>query len=150
MAYWLSHPQHVPVGTAYQLQDEEEGVAALVTVTLEIVSHKTLAEEQNKWSGIALYLQGKCNPALQIKTIEFSPGVSLVCDISDGKRSRPIVPPAMRDIIMKMLHCLNHPGQKATLNKVQERYHWDSVREDVFGFVKQCHTCQAVKMGKSI
>ena len=92
MADWLSRPQHVPVGTAYQLQDEEEGVAALETVTLEIVSHKTLAEEQNKWSGIALYLQGKCNPALQIKTIEFSPGVSLVCDISDGKSSAQLCP----------------------------------------------------------
>ena len=35
MADWLSRPQHVPEGTAYQLQDEEEGVAALETVTLE-------------------------------------------------------------------------------------------------------------------
>ena len=51
---------------------------------------------------------------------------------------------------MRMYHNLHHPGEDATLEKVQAKYHWDTIRKDVIEYVKQCHSCQAVKMGKTI
>ena len=80
---------------------------------------------------------------------EFSPGITLFCDISDGKKARPLVPAPWRDLILRMFHGLCHSGQAETLRRVAARYYWPKIREDVSNFVKTC-SCQAVKIHKHI
>ena len=76
-----------------------------------------------------------------------SPGVVLYCDLSDGKKARPLVPKPWRQLIIRMMHSLSHPGQKETLRRVAARYYWPKIKEDVSEFVKTC-SCQAVKVHK--
>ena len=74
----------------------------------------------------------------------------MLCDVSDHKKARPLVPKVWRQVIMKMFHQLHHPGQSATLKKVAERYYWPDMGKDVATMVKSCHDCNAVKQHKSI
>ena len=94
--------------------------------------------------------EGKHQKGLILEETEYSPGVKLLCDWSDGKKARPIVPPDWRVPIIKKYHQLNHPGQKGTLQKVERSYYWPELRNDVAKFVAECHDCQAVKSQKTI
>ena len=78
---------------------------------------------------------------------EFSPGVTLFCDLSDGKKARPLIPKPWRNLVINMMHELSHPGQAETLRRVAARYYWPKMMEDVSNFVKNCK-CQAVKVHK--
>ena len=51
---------------------------------------------------------------------------------------------------MAMFHNLNHPGQRATMVKLENSYYWPTMRQDVSRFVKECPDCQACKPVKSI
>merc|ERR1711951_296432 len=81
---------------------------------------------------------------------EFSPGLTLYCDVSNGKKARPLVPAQFRDLIVRMFHCLSHKGQKATLQKVASRYYWPTMRKDVSRIVAACPDCAVVKVEPTI
>ena len=85
-----------------------------------------------------------------MEDFEFSPGLFLYCDISDGQKARPLVPKEWRQTIVQMYHNLHHPGVKATTTKVGQRYYWPHMREDIAYFVNKCYPCQVVKIHKNI
>lgn len=149
MADWLSRPNDVPLGEAYQVPQQDQ-IAALQRVALEIVDHKALARDQAQCKDVAHHKQGKHPKSVNLREVEFSPGVVLLCDISDRKKARPLVPKVWRQTIVKMFHQLNHPGQSETLKKVAERYYWPDMGKDVAAMVKACHDCNLVKQHKSI
>ena len=76
---------------------------------------------------------------------DFSPAVKLLCDLSDNKMARPIVPIQHQQLIIGWLHNLSHPGQKETLRRVGANYYWPSMRKDVSKFITICHPCNAAK-----
>ena len=47
-------------------------------------------------------------------------------------------------------HQLNHPGPKATAQKVNERYYWPNLMGEVQKRVRKCHDCQSIKPGAAI
>ena len=149
MADWLSRPNDVPLGEAYRAP-QDQAVAALQTVALEIVDHRALARDQQKCPEVANHREGKHPKSLKIQEVEFSPGVTLLCDVSDNKKARPIVPKEWRQLIFNMFHRLHHPGQAATLKKIEARYYWPDMRKDVSELVTNCPDCLACKPYKSI
>jgi transposase InsO family protein len=144
----LSRPWNVPLGKDYQLPTPEE--VAAVEVAFEMVDHKAMSKDQAKCKDTAAHREGKHPRNVKMMDIEFSPGTWLYCNVTDGIRSRPLVPVEWRDIIFKMFHGLHHPGQKATVDKVETRYYWPDLRKDVSAKVKQCKPCQETKSEKSI
>ncbi|GFO20785.1 Pol polyprotein [Plakobranchus ocellatus] len=57
-------------------------------------------------------------------------GPELLCDISTG-RARPIVPPDFRRSVFEAVHDLSHPGVKATVKLVSEKFVWHGLRRQV-------------------
>ena len=54
--------------------------------------------------------QGNHPKSINMIDVEFAPGLELFCDISTGKKSRPLVPHKHRLTILNMLHQLHHPS----------------------------------------
>ena len=167
----MSRPSQEVMGTNHkvQVQDEEELVGAVsahdvaaVTrraaqqplqpaevVNLETVDHLALAQAQQDCPDVVAHRAGQHPRSVNMADVEFTPGNTLFCEISTGK-SRPFIPKTWRGKITPIFHMLNHPGPKATLKKVESRYYWPSMAQDVTNFVKSCHNCQAVKASKTI
>ncbi|GFO19642.1 Pol polyprotein [Plakobranchus ocellatus] len=74
-------------------------------------------------------------------------GPELLCDISTG-RARPIVPPDFRRSVFEAVHNLLHPGVKATVKPVSDKFVWHGLRRQVSIWVKECHECQSSKIQK--
>ncbi|KAK3752626.1 hypothetical protein RRG08_008769 [Elysia crispata] len=72
-------------------------------------------------------------------------GPELVCDVSRG-RPRPIIPPDFRRTVFDVVHNLSHPGVKATVKMVSEKFVWHGMRKQVSRWVKECHHCQSSKI----
>lgn len=145
MADWLSRRHDTP--PAYQMTQPEP--TAAITVALEVVDHKSLASDQNACPQIKAYRDGRYPKGLVLQDVEFSPGTPVLCDVATGK-NRPIVPICWRNRIIAMYHNLHHPGVKATLDKAERSYYWQSMGADISKFVSQCHTCNACKPHKRI
>ena len=153
----LSRPGPHLLGEAYKMETDsdlaalstEKDLAALSTVAFNVVDPTSLAKGQLDCPDVQAHRSGLHAAGLNLQDYEFSPGVTLLCDISNGKKARPLVPKPWRDLIIRMFHSLAHPGQKETLKRVSARYYWPGIKEDVSTYVKAC-SCQAVKTHKHI
>lgn len=81
---------------------------------------------------------------LQKVCIQEAP-IPLYCDISTGV-PRPFIPKNHRSSIFRKIHGLSHPGRKATLELLQKRFVWPSMRRDCCTWVKTCVECQRNKV----
>lgn len=70
---------------------------------------------------------------------------SVLCDIS-GPSPRPVVPLALRRRTFDSIHGLAHPGVRATIKLVTDRFVWPGVRQDVRRWVRTCTGCQLTKV----
>lgn len=75
--------------------------------------------------------------------------VDLVCDTSTG-RPRPFIPPACRRRIFDQLHDLSHPGVRASVRLVTDRFVWPSVKKDVSAWARACLACQRSKVARHV
>ncbi len=65
-----------------------------------------------------------------------------------GPRVRVCVPKAWRAELLRACHddiTAGHMGQTRTLFKLQQRYYWPCMKEDVNDYVRNCQSCQARK-----
>lgn len=88
------------------------------------------------------------NQTTSLKIVKLvAPGSTqkILCDISTG-RVRPIVPADCRKNVMVALHSLSHPGNRATLKLISERFVWHKMRHDVTKFTRECVECQKSKI----
>ena len=72
-------------------------------------------------------------------------GPELVCDVSTGC-PRPIVPPDFRRTVFDVVHNLSHPGVKATVKMVSDKFVWHGMRKQVNRWMKECHHRQSSKI----
>ena len=72
-------------------------------------------------------------------------GPELVCAVSTG-RPRPIVPSDFRRTVFDVVHNLSHPGVKAAVKMVSDKFVWHRMRKQVSRRVKECHHCQSSKI----
>ncbi|GBL73846.1 Transposon Ty3-I Gag-Pol polyprotein [Araneus ventricosus] len=75
------------------------------------------------------------------------PPVTLHCDMSLG-RIRPFVPENFRREVFTNLHSLSHPGIRASVRMISERYVWPSMKADVTLLARTCLQCQQAKVSR--
>ena len=69
----------------------------------------------------------------------------VICELS-RPAPRPLVPEPLRRPIAVELHGLSHPGVKATVRLVKDRFWWPNQSKDITGWVKACLPCQRSKV----
>ncbi|CAH8649684.1 unnamed protein product [Schistosoma intercalatum] len=90
--------------------------------------------------------QEKSNLNLKPVPIPFS-NTSIICDVSTGN-NRPFVPLACRRQVFRQLHDLSHPGIRATIKLVTERFVWPKINSDIKRWTRSCLQCQRSKIQK--
>ena len=71
------------------------------------------------------------NPSLSLKSMPApTADVMLLCDVSTGT-PRPYVPLKFCRTIFNSLHCLSHPGIRATQKLITARFIWPNINSDV-------------------
>ena len=83
--------------------------------------------------------------SLEWKQVKMEDNINLHCDISTGY-VRPYVPPSLRKQAFISVHHLSHPGVKATLKLLKQRFVWPAMAQDCAIWVKQCSQCQLNKV----
>ncbi|GFS95877.1 transposon Ty3-I Gag-Pol polyprotein [Nephila pilipes] len=116
--------------------------------TPSVVESKEMAREQLKDSQLQDILAGSCPTSLVLQPLPVGqPPVTLHCDVSMD-RIRPFVPEMFRREIFNNLHALSHPGIRASLKMVAERYVWPSMRQDAVLWARTCLQCQRAKVSR--
>ena len=69
------------------------------------------------------------------KTMEYkeiTPNIRLYCTKEEsGKGMRPFVPEAWREKVMAIYHDVAHCGQQGTIESIDIKYFWPTLRKDV-------------------
>lgn len=108
-----------------------------------IVDFAQIAEHQKTCPDLKKYLEDS-NTTLQLKRIAFEQH-TLYCDISTN-RVRPFIPLAFREKVVLKMHDIAHPGIRATIHLVGERFVWPGMRKDIKQIVTRCVKCQLNKV----
>ena len=164
----LSRPEGVPLGANYtlSLEDDEftapadldplpevapiaEATEPTTPLVFNTVSHEALRDAQQSCPEVANHKKGNHPRTINMTFVETAPGVSLYCDIST-KRPRPLLPVEHRRTIYNLYHMINHPGISETIRRVQGRYYWPSLRQDVAKWAKECEDCLVGKSRRTI
>ena len=74
---------------------------------------------------------------------------TVICEMS-RTAPRPLVPAALRRPIVDQLHGLAHPGSKASVRLVSDRFFWPNLSRDVRSWVSACVPCQRAKIIRHI
>lgn len=94
-------------------------------------------------------MQIKKNLAIEDETFYCSPDDLLYKRRLEQGRHDPLVAPKciVPDILQSYHSSLFalHPGQKKTLNLIQQDFYWKSMRKDVKSYIEKCHSCNVHK-----
>ena len=86
------------------------------------------------------------NTSLILKSFSLPSSATLLwCDISTGQ-PRPFVPLPFRKDIFDNLHNLSHPGTRATVRLVRQRFVWPGISKDCTKWTQACISCQKSKI----
>jgi hypothetical protein len=99
-------------------------------------SHDALAESQERDDELRALLASDTALLLEKHQI---PGttVSIYCGTSGGK-PRPYVPAPLRLQVFQSVHDQSHPGTKATVKLVTQRFVWPGVQKDCRTWARAC------------
>ena len=67
-------------------------IEALTATTFNVIDHHKLRDGQLKCEDVKAHRDGNHASGLNMQDFEFSPVVTLFCDLSNGKKARPLVP----------------------------------------------------------
>lgn len=110
------------------------------TVQLEEFSHhQTLDQELQR-------LLESDSTGLKLKKIVYPNSIEVYCDISEENKIRPFVPQSFRKKVFEKLHKLSHPGIRATIKLITDRYIWPKMKIDIKSWTKACIQCQKSKI----
>ena len=111
---------------------------------------EALAAAQVNDRELQQYLDGEVESALQLKLVRI-PGTesSVFCDIST-RTARPFITEEFREAAFKTVHRLSHPGVKATVKLVTQRYIWPSIKNDCRLWARNCLQCQRSKVSRHV
>ena len=76
-------------------------------------------------------------------------GVKLWCDVST-KQPRPLVPVGWQRAVFDAIHGLSHPGRKASVRLVAQKFVWRGLKKDVRAWVDSCVPCQRAKVHRHV
>ncbi|KAK4472189.1 hypothetical protein MN116_000493 [Schistosoma mekongi] len=83
--------------------------------------------------------------SLKLQQLPLDDTETLTCDMSTGK-PRPVVLPSMRRLVSKRFHNLSHPGIKATVKLISDKFVWENMKSDIHQWAKTCLPCQKSKV----
>ena len=107
-------------------------------ITVEAYDLNAIAEKQGEDQEVAEYLD-------RLSLYPLPDGKTLLCDTSTAK-PRPFLPAACRRPIYDRFHNLSHPGVKATLKLLTQRYFWPDMQRQIRQWVRECQRCQEAKV----
>jgi len=112
------------------------------------LDYEALATSQETDDELKIYRNG--SSALQIKRVQL-PGtpVSVYCDVS-STTARPFVTKQFRRAAFESVHQLAHPGIKATVKLVTQRFVWPSIKSDCRRWARSCIECQRSKITRHV
>ena len=112
------------------------------------IDYQALAAAQEQDQELRELRQG--TTSLQFKQIQI-PGttVPVTCDVSTPA-ARPFVTPQYRKAAFNSVHRLSHPGVKATVKLVTQRFVWPSVKADCRKWARACIDCQRSKVSRHV
>lgn len=112
------------------------------------IDFQALAAAQQQDEELERFRTG--NTGLQLKLVRI-PGcdVSVLCDVST-RTARPYVTESFRRAAFESIHRLSHPGVKATVKLVTQRYVWPSVKSDCREWARNCVECQRSKISRHV
>ena len=109
------------------------------------INYQQMAEAQTSDAELLTYLGNSATSLKLNKILIPDTNVKLFCDISTGK-IRPFVPAAQRKTIFDALHNISHPGRKATVKLIADRFVWPRLKADCMLWAKACIPCQRAKV----
>lgn len=119
-------------------------------INLEL-DFKNFISEQKSDHEISDYLQNKAksNKNLKFELISI-PMIDeqILCETS--LTNRPFVPLSLRKSVFTTLHCLSHPGVRATRKLIAKRYFWPGMNKDIGIWAKACVSCQKSKTSRHV
>ncbi len=126
------------------VRESENGVAgALLRIEINsrpfspCIAYAEIAAKQQR-EGITSH------GVLNLATLPFGANIQVVCDRSTGV-PRPAVAVTLRKIF-DTLHGLTHPGTKASVRIIMERFAWNVLQKDVREWTRCCIPCQTTKV----
>uniref|UniRef100_A0A0A9WH47 Integrase catalytic domain-containing protein n=1 Tax=Lygus hesperus TaxID=30085 RepID=A0A0A9WH47_LYGHE len=90
------------------------------------------------------HLKSSASCSFKFKIITLDNNAELTCETSSGKL-RPFIPEEFRHRIFDALHGLAHVGVQGTVDLIQSRFCWPSLKRDVTLWAKSCVPCQRSK-----
>ncbi|GBN01632.1 hypothetical protein AVEN_36204-1 [Araneus ventricosus] len=108
------------------------------------IDFHTMAKEQESDSSLESLM--RTGSRMKLKPIKFSSGTELMRDVPTGT-IRPYVPETIRKIVFDS-HSLSHPGGKATVKLIKDRFIWPTLQKDCTQFSKNCIACQSNKISR--
>ena len=69
----------------------------------------------------------------------------IACEVS-GVNPRPFLPERLRKKVFEQLHHHSHPGVKATVKLITQRYYWPDMKRQVTAWTRECLHCQSSKI----
>ncbi|XP_058790930.1 uncharacterized protein LOC131664081 [Phymastichus coffea] len=122
------------------IKDSENCVAdalSRVEAIASSVDHDSLASAQKSDLELRELLSSKIS-SLKLKKVYFPDyNVHLYCDTTSDV-VRPYVPLPLRRAVFNSLHCLSHPGTRASQQLVTSRFVWPNINKNWFRY---CLTC---------
>lgn len=113
------------------------------------VELEVLAKSQTSDTELLSFLQDETTSLRFEKIKQPGSNVEIYCDVSTGT-PRPFVTKTLRKQIFDSLHCLSHPGAKATAKLIAQRYVWPGVRKDCHQWSRTCLACQRSKINRHV
>lgn len=111
----------------------------------EPLDYKKLAESQKCDEELKTILTTNSS-SMNLKLYNLpNTNIQILCDTST-KQIRPFLTKQFRQIAIKQLHDLAHPGAKTTIKLIKQRFVWPNMGNDITNFVKTCISCQRSKI----
>lgn len=107
------------------------------------LDYQTLAKEQQTDPELQSLLRDGSSLRLEkVKLPDYN--TEIYCDVTGTPR--PFITKSFRKQVFMSLHNLSHPGRKASVRLVTERFVWPGVRKDCRQMAKECEACQRSKV----
>ncbi|BHF67170.1 hypothetical protein SprV_0301019500 [Sparganum proliferum] len=115
----------------------------MASITTDAIDFTLMAEAQRSDDELSQYRHDDSSLRLQDVPLPTGTG-TITCDLSTG-HERPFVPATLRRHVFNALHNLSHPGVRATVKLITNRFVWPNINRDVRRWTRSCLSCQRAK-----
>nr|CAH8820948.1 unnamed protein product [Trichobilharzia regenti] len=86
-------------------------------------------------------LKNSTSTSLRLQDVMLDESLTITCDVSKRK-PRPFVPLEMRRLVFSKIHGISHPGIRATVRLISDRYIWPNMNHEIKQWTRACLACQ--------